>query len=202
MGKYEPVSLVRCDSYEYNVVRKALFESLSLIDGLSFVKPGMKVGIKTNLVSGMAPEKAATTHPVLLKVLSEMLLEKGATVVIGDSPGGLYTQNYVRGIYKACGLLELESYFADADNISEGPKVTLNSDFSIKNTAYPEAVSLKTFSYTGWIDEVDALINFSKLKTHAMMGMSCAVKNMFGTIPGATKPEYHMRFPEERTPIA
>ncbi|MBQ7613845.1 MAG: DUF362 domain-containing protein [Butyrivibrio sp.] len=197
MGKYEPVSLVRCDSYEYNVVRKALFESLSLIDGLSFVKPGMKVGIKTNLVSGMAPEKAATTHPVLLKVLSEMLLEKGATVVIGDSPGGLYTQNYVRGIYKACGLLELESYFADADNISEGPKVTLNSDFSIKNTAYPEAVSLKTFSYTGWIDEVDALINFSKLKTHAMMGMSCAVKNMFGTIPGATKPEYHMRFPEE-----
>jgi ferredoxin len=29
-----------------------------------------------------------------------------------------------------------------------------------------------------------------------MMGMSCAAKNLFGTIPGIIKPEYHFRFPK------
>ena len=28
-----------------------------------------------------------------------------------------------------------------------------------------------------------------------MMGMSCAVKNLFGVIPGTLKPEYHFRYP-------
>ena len=198
MGKFEPVSLVSCESYKYDTIRKALSESLSLIDGLSFVKPGMKVGIKTNLVSGNAPEKAVTTHPLVLKCLCEMLREKGASVVIGDSPGGLYTQGFVRGVYKASGLMDLESSFRDGDSTSGDGAVSLNWDFSVKDGEFPEAVSLKSFSYTGWLDEVDAIINVSKLKTHAMMGMSCAVKNMFGTIPGATKPEYHMRFPEEK----
>ena len=186
MGSFEPVSLVRCETYEYSEVRKALEKSLSFIDGLEFVKAGMKIGIKANLVTGIAPDKAVTTHPILIKCLCEMLTEKGATVVIGDSPGGLYTPAFVKGIYKTCGLLELEN-----------DKVSLNEDFSVKDAEFPDAVSIKNFIYTGWLDSCDAIINISKLKTHAMMGMSCAVKNMFGTIPGTTKPEYHMRFPVE-----
>ena len=147
MGSFEPVSLVKCDSYEYSHVRKALEKSLSLVDAFSFVKSGMKVGIKTNLVTGIAPEKAVTTHPVVLKCLCEMLTERGATVVIGDSPGGLYTAAFVKGIYKACGLLELESN-----------SVKLNDDFSVKEAEFNDAVSIKTFSYTGWLDGCDAII--------------------------------------------
>ncbi len=201
MSDFMPVSLVKCETYEYDDIRKALTKSLSLIDGLSEIKPGMKVGIKANLVSAMDPAKAATTHPVLLKCLCEMLLEKGASVVIGDSPGGLYTPAFVRNVYKSCGLLELEGMKAPAgSSFSEGkePTVSLNDDYGVSDGSFPEAVSLKTFIYTQWLDNVDVIINFSKLKTHAMMGMSCAVKNMFGTIPGTTKPDYHMRFPEEK----
>ena len=184
---FPPVSLVQCDTYEYEEVKKALGKSLDLIDGLSFVKPGMKIGIKANLVTGASSDKAITTHPVLLKELCEMLTERGASVVIGDSPGGLYTPAFVHNVYKACALKDLE-------NIKE---VTLNQNFSVKDAGFPDAVSLKSFTYTAWLDDVDVIINFSKLKTHAMMGMSCAVKNMFGCIPGTTKPDYHMRFPEE-----
>ena len=191
MDRNDAVALVKCDSYEYEEVRKALDESLSLIDGLSFAKPGMKVGIKANLVSAHDPEKAVTTHPVLLKRLCELLVERGASVVIGDSPGGLYTPAFVQNVYKTAGLSELESG-------SFAGKVSLNRNFEVKDGKAPEAVSLKTFVYTAWLDDVDVIINVSKLKTHAMMGMSCAVKNMFGCIPGATKPEYHMRFPEEK----
>ena len=54
---------------------------------------------------------------------------------------------------------------------------------------------LKSFTYTAWLDACDAIIDFCKLKSHGMMGMSAAAKNLFGVIPGTMKPEYHYRFP-------
>ncbi len=189
----EKVSIEKCPSYDVEAVKSSLDKVLDSIGGLDFVKPGMKIGIKANLVAAMDPDKSATTHPMVLRRLCELLLERGATVVIGDSPGGIYTEGFLKGVYRTCGL---EKLVKELD--PSGVKVSLNQDFSVKNAEFMDAVSIKTFIYTGWLDSMDAIINVSKLKTHAMMGMSCAVKNMFGTIPGTTKPEYHMRFPEEK----
>lgn len=186
---FEPVSVEKCSSYEQLEINKALDNAIDAIGGLDFVKEGMTIGIKANLVAAMNPDKAVTTHPALLKRLCERIVELGASVIVGDSPGGLFTPAFVKNVYKICGLYELEEAFPG--------KVKLNTNLEIKDAEFPEAVSIKTFIYTAWLDDVDFIINFSKLKTHAMMGMSCAVKNMFGTIPGTTKPEYHMRFPEE-----
>ena len=47
------------------------------------------------------------------------------------------------------------------------------------------------------MQNADYIIDFCKLKTHGMVGLSCAVKNMFGCVPGTNKPEYHYRFPGE-----
>nr|WP_297765210.1 DUF362 domain-containing protein [uncultured Butyrivibrio sp.] len=190
---YEKVSIEKCPSYDAGAVKSSLDKVLDSIGGLDFVKPGMKIGIKANLVAAMDPDKSATTHPMVLSRLCELLLERGATVVIGDSPGGIYTEGFLKGVYRTCGL---EKLVKELD--PSGVKVSFNQDFSVKNAEFMDAVSIKTFIYTGWLDSMDAIINVSKLKTHAMMGMSCAVKNMFGTIPGTTKPEYHMRFPEEK----
>lgn len=186
---FDPVSVEKCSSYEQLEINKALDNAIDAIGGLDFVKEGMTIGIKANLVAAMNPDKAVTTHPALLKRLCERIVELGASVIVGDSPGGLFTPAFVKNVYKTCGLYELEEAFPG--------KVKLNTNLEIKDAEFPEAVSIKTFIYTAWLDDVDFIINFSKLKTHAMMGMSCAVKNMFGTIPGTTKPEYHMRFPEE-----
>ena len=83
------VSIVSCPSYAPEVCRQALEAVLAPFGGLDWVRPGMKIAVKANLVSAMKPEKAATTHPVLLAQLGAMLAERGAEVVIGDSPGGL-----------------------------------------------------------------------------------------------------------------
>lgn len=179
------VSIVACKDYERANVDKALAEAISAVGGLEMITKGMKVGIKVNLVSGAKPEKAVTTHPEMVSSLVRMLLEKGAEVIVGDSPGGLYNAAYVGGIYSVSGMKAVEK---------AGAK--LNRDFSEKETEYPEAAVLKTFRYTAWLDNVDVIINFAKLKTHGMMGMSSAAKNMFGAIPGTVKPEYHFRFPD------
>jgi len=179
------ISLVRCDDYTEPEVRRAMSELLCRLDFLKSIRKGMKVVIKANLVSFINPEKAATTHPSLLCELVRLLKEHGAYVVIGDSPGGLFTRAYVDRIYTATQMKRVEAAGAE-----------LNHNFDVSAADFPKAATLKTFEYTSYLDDADLIINFSKLKTHGMMGLSAAVKNMFGAIPGTKKTEYHYRFPE------
>ncbi|MBQ6824467.1 MAG: DUF362 domain-containing protein [Clostridia bacterium] len=179
------VSVKECKSYEGSEVRGALEALLQPLGGLDWVTPGMVVGIKANLVSAAKPEAAVTTHPALLCALVRLLAEKGAKILLGDSPGGLFSKVYLDRIYAATGMKEVEKAGA-----------ILNHDFSVKEAEFAEARSAGTFTYTGWLDSCDAIINFCKLKTHGMMSMSGAAKNMFGAVPGTVKPEYHYRFPE------
>lgn len=178
------VSLVPCATYAPGEIESALRAVLAPVGGLDFVVPGMTVGIKANLVSAMKPEDAATTHPALLCALVRMLKAAGAgRVIVGDSPGGLFTAAYVGHIYKVTGMEAIEEAGGE-----------LNRNFGQKSAVYPEGRVLKSLTYTAWLDECDALIDFCKLKTHGMMGMTCAVKNMYGIVPGSVKSEYHYRY--------
>ena len=168
-----------CPDYSPDRCRAALE---AVVGDLRWVRPGMRIGIKANLLHAASPDTAATTHPALLKALTDLLRERGADVVIGDSPGGLYNAAHLDKVYRVCGL--------------EACGAELNHDFSVKEGSFPDGRILKRFQYTGWLDSCDAVINFCKLKTHGMMAMTCAVKNFFGTIPGTIKPEYHFRFPD------
>ncbi len=179
------VSIAPCGSYDRAEVKSALRQVLEPLGGLDWVREGMTVAVKANLVSALRPEKAATTHPAMLAALTELLKEHGARVIIGDSPGGVYNNIYVNRVYAAAGLKEAEEAGAE-----------LNRDFSEIQDANPEGKVLKDLTYTGWLDGADAIIDFCKLKSHGMMGMSGAAKNMFGVIPGTMKPEYHFRFPD------
>lgn len=183
-SKLDPVSIVPLGDYDLVGAKNALAECLGKIGGLDFIKEGMTVIIKANLVSAMKPETAATTHPVLLSALTDMLRERGATVIIGDSPGGLYTPQHLASVYRATGMHECEEHGA-----------ILNTDFGEGTAHFEDAVVCNNFSYTTYLDKADVIINFCKLKSHGMMGMSSAAKNIFGVIPGVIKPEYHYRFP-------
>ena len=102
------VSVVPCDAYEPELCKAALREVLSPLGGLDFIQPGDKVVIKANLITFLKPDKAATTHPVLLSALTELLKERGAAVVIGDSPGGPFSLPYLKRVYAATGLNDCE----------------------------------------------------------------------------------------------
>lgn len=180
-----PVGITGCEDYQYSHVKWAMEELLKKIHGLDWLQPGMTVAIKTNLVSAAAPEKAVVTHPTVLAVLTEILKKRGAEVVIGDSPGGLFTVGALERNYRLSGLEEAKA---------AGAK--LNLDISTEECHHPEAKVMNSFVCTSWLLKADAIIDCCKLKTHGMMAMSANVKNMFGVIPGTMKPEYHFRFPK------
>ena len=183
MAEYD-VALAACKSYEDKEVESALRAALDQIGGLDFVRPGMRIAVKTNLVTAMKPETAATVHPSVVCALSRILRELGAEPVFGDGPGGIYSAAYLRVVYDVCGMKSVEQ---------NGGK--LNDDFSVMDVSFPEAVMAKQFPYTAYLSKADAIIDLCKLKTHGMMGMTCAIKNFFGSIPGTSKPEFHYKYP-------
>ena len=180
--KQTDVVVVPCADYEPASVRPALEALIERAGGLAWLRPGMRVGIKANLVAAMAPDTAATTHQALLAALAELLRERGAEPVVGDSPGGLYNGAFLSRVYAASGM--------------NAAGLPLNRDFSTREIELPAARLCRTAAVTGWLLDCDAVINFAKLKSHGMMGLSAAAKNLFGTIPGTMKPEYHFRFPK------
>lgn len=180
-----PVSIVELKNYEETEARRALLELLEPICGLDWVNSGMKIGIKTNLVRGIAPETACCTHPVLVKELCRLLTERGAHVTVGDSPGGPFEKRFLEGIYKGSGIEAVKEAGAE-----------LNFDFGVDEIDFPEGKILKKVPQCSWLYKQDAVINFAKLKTHGLTGLTAAVKNLYGTVPGMRKTELHYSYPK------
>ena len=64
------LSIATCESYESEAVEGALRHALDALGGLDWVRPGMRIAVKANLVSFLKPEAAATTHPAVLCALT------------------------------------------------------------------------------------------------------------------------------------
>jgi uncharacterized protein (DUF362 family) len=79
------VSIVSCDNYELEVVKRAINIA---IDNSDFPEvKDKKILLKPNILSDTSPDKAITTHPMVLKAVIQILKEKGAGVIyVGDSP--------------------------------------------------------------------------------------------------------------------
>ena len=179
-------SLLPCNSYDYDKVYATLAQSIQNLGGLEpYITPGERVLLKPNLLMKKRPEEAATTHPIFVKALANLLLEYGAKVIIGDSPGGPFTPALINGVYKATGMTA----------IAAETKVTLNSNFNSCQKVNPQGLIMKRLTLTDMINDVDKVICVAKLKTHAMMTFTGAVKNMFGLVPGIVKAEYHLNIP-------
>ncbi len=175
-------ALAPCGDYDPAQVRAALETVIEAAGGLDWVKSGMRIGIKLNLCAAKKPEAAATTHPVPAAELTRMLTERGAEVILGDSPGGPFVAPLMHRLYDVSGL-----------RLCEEAGGVLNEDFGYTEAEYPEGRSLRRFAYVDWLRSCDEVINFCKLKSHGMMGMTAAVKNLYGVIPGTHKSEYHFR---------
>ena len=81
------VALIRCEDYEYGRVKAAMQRGIDLIGGAAlFVKPGEKILLKPNWIMAVPPERCATTHPMVLKAVAEILKGAGANLSYGDSP--------------------------------------------------------------------------------------------------------------------
>lgn len=179
--KYK-ISAVKCENYNENEVYLSLKSSIDNLGGINkFIKKGQKVLLKPNLLRGASTEEAITTHPSVLKAMANLVKEIGGQPLIAESPGAgiTYSESSLKDVYEKCGLTDIFE------------KKELNYDIGIKDISYPKARLLKKFEIIKPAIEADVIINMPKIKTHSFTYLTCAVKNIFGLIPGRTKIVYH-----------
>lgn len=178
------VAAKKCHSYQNKELKTSLKALLAELGGLKkFIKPKDKVLLKTNLLMAKAPEDAVTTHPEFIRALAQLIKELGAELIIADSPGGLFNENLLKRAYLKSGLLDMAA--------EEGIKLNYNT--ASKRVEYLEGKINKSFVLASYLDDCDLIINLPKLKTHGLTMYTGGVKNLFGSIPGVLKAEYHLR---------
>ncbi len=174
------VSVRRCENYAPAAVRDAIVAALAPLGGVRrFVRPGMRVLLKPNLLSPAPWQRAVTTHPAVVQAVAELVIEAGGTVLIGDSPGGpiSVTHEVWQTTGTARAAQQAGARLVPFDGVAW--RRLNGSDYFI---ARP-------------VVEADLVVNLPKLKTHAFAQYTGAIKNMFGAIPGKRKREAHFRAP-------
>ena len=174
----ELVSIGYCSTYEYRELRSAVEVLLEPLGGIAaFVEPGERILLKPNMLAAKVPEKAVTTHPAMVKVVADMVREAGGIVVVGDSPGiGSYQR-----VAERTGI---------AQAVRESGATLVPFDDTIE---LPGSGTFRRITVAKAYWEADKVINLPKLKTHEMMTMTCAVKNLFGAVVGAEKAGWHLK---------
>jgi uncharacterized protein (DUF362 family)/Pyruvate/2-oxoacid:ferredoxin oxidoreductase delta subunit len=184
------VVLAGCSSYGIDEVRQAVKASVDLLGGMrAFVNPGERVLLKANLLMRRKPERATTTHPAVVQAVAELVAEAGGRPVIFDSPGGytFHTRGTLESLYEVCGMKDA----------ARAGHAELCYETEVLDAPFERGRMIKNIKTLKCVPEADRIINIPKLKTHMMMGMSGAVKNLFGIVPGGFKTEYHFRFEDE-----
>ena len=183
------ISVQTTPSYDRETVQAAVDRHFDLLDLDRLIPREGKITVKPNLLMKRRPEDGTTTHPSLVEaVLRRVQKVSNAQITIADSPGGPFTRAALEGIYKASGMEE----------VARRTGAVLNYDTGSTHVPNPEGELCKAFDLINPIAGADFIISICKLKSHCMTGLSGGVKNLFGCIPGLTKPEFHWRYPQER----
>jgi len=174
------VVIEKCDSYDPAEVYQAVKRCVDLLGGMSrFVQPGKRVLLKPNLLVGVPPEKVTVTHPEIVRAVASLAQEAGGEVSVGDSP---------------C-LKPLK------ENLTKSGYDPFMRELGLKAVPFEEVRRINTGldGLLGHIEvataplEADVVINLPKLKTHATMYLTVAVKNLFGCVAGKRKVEWHFK---------
>ena len=177
------VAIVKCKDYKRTEVEQAVNKAFDLLGGINaFIKKGERVLIKPNMLSARLPEDGVCTHLEVIRAVVRSVKNCGATAFIGDNPGGSMSPT---AVYEGTGLSALAK--EEGIELKEVKGIKIVNDIPIAT----------------YIFECDKIINLPKMKTHILMGLTGAVKNMYGAVAGLHKSGLHKKFPspEEFTKV-
>ena len=158
-------------------IAKITYDALAASDIGSYLKSGLKVAIKPNLVNDTPASNGATTHPEVVEGIIVFLKEYGLhdIRVIESSGLGKSTKH----AYKVCG-------YADLARKYDIPLIDLKSDSCTKCEFDEYSIDI--------CDEAlgaDFLIDVPVLKAHCQTNLTCCMKNLKGCIPDSEKRRFH-----------
>ena len=139
----------------------------------------MVVFLKTNALSPQPSSRAITTHPSVVRAVIRYFKNYNVKIIVGDNPA----TKELTTVYKVNGTLDVIN--------EEKVELATNSDLKVIEAANYKRY--KEFNVSRQIVEADILVNLPKLKTHGLAYFTGAQKNLFGTIYGLEKAQWHVK---------
>jgi uncharacterized protein (DUF362 family)/ferredoxin len=180
------VALVKCRSYDRAEVDDAMARAVDLLGGPAAFRPESgPLLLKPNLLIAASRRRCVHTDPEIVRAAARLFLKRDTPVQVGDSPA-VGSALRVAG---ASGLPEtLEGLGVSFVEFGEGVPV--------------DGATFKKIELARPALEAGAVVNLAKLKTHGQMGMTLAVKNLFGCVPGLRKGGWHLKLGDDRRSFA
>jgi uncharacterized protein (DUF362 family) len=172
-----PVSFVRATRYDPTHLTQSLTDLLAPLGGMeTWVKPGQRVLLKPNLLTGARPTKECVTRPELVYCVAKMVRAAGGIPFMGDGPAF----GSAKGVAYANGYQPLVEELNLPIIDFQGKRYQTVSDDFNHLLLSKEAM------------EADVVINLPKVKSHVQLTLTMGVKNLFGCVPGKMKAWWHM----------
>ena len=139
----------------------------------------------------------STTHPLAIKVVAEMLVERGVNVVIGDQSGIEHVLHYPGGVLRGSSRVNYtHSGMGPADyprfvSFEEG-----GGDKGFYHHQSPCTLSWQSgFFITRWAQQADHIICLPRVSTHSQAGATLGLKCMVGMLREDSRMEFHANGP-------
>jgi uncharacterized protein (DUF362 family) len=148
-------------------------KALEAMGGISrFVQKGQRVVLKPNMSFASSPERAATTHPLVVATVAQACMVAGAErVVVLDFP-----------LYKTELCLQ-RSGIQDACKSIRGVYVLgLDERKFFREIKVPQGKVLDRVEVLKEVLDSHVLINLPQAKSHSNTGVSLGIKNLMGVI--------------------
>ena len=140
---------------------------------------GKRVMIKPNFLEWKGHDKPVCVAPELLTALCRYLFGSGASkVAVIENPAVKSAPVIVENMGIAAELAEM------------GVQVANCADYRFVDM--PESCAFRRMELAQEYLDYDLVIDFAKAKTHAMMTLTLAVKNLFGLIRGSERLGWHL----------
>ena len=161
---------------------------LKASNNLSWLSKGDKVLLKPALNS---PDKyPATTHPLALKVVSDILKERGAKVIVADQSGIEHVLHDKTGVIRGSS----SNCFEKSGMDKSGVDFIAIEDYGWNAFYKPncKTPSWKNgFYISKLVKEVDHIINLPRVSTHIQAGVTLGFKSLVGLIREDSRMEFH-----------
>ncbi len=167
------VFIARHQKYDGNLVRTIRDGLIACQFDPSTVKD-KRVLLKPNLVEPTRLAPHMTTHPAMIQAAAEVFRGWGAVVTVGEGPGHVRDTEQAlveSGVFEALADAKLKFEDLNYQEVRQSPNLG-------------QASRLPSFYFPRALLEADLVVSMPKMKTHHWMGMTGAMKNFYGVIPG------------------
>ena len=164
------VAILRAENYAKDLIG-------SILDGIKdfpLEVANKRILLKPNLVE-YERDNVINTHPAVIGAAIEAFRRLGAKeVVVGEGPGH---RRDTDGLLVASGLFP---YLKE----TKTPFIDLNLDNIRRLPLQSRFMNIESLFFAESVLNADILVSMPKLKTHHWAGMTLAMKNLFGIVPG------------------